>query len=96
MPYRPKLVTSHSKNPARESRRPTRSDYGTQHQKLREIVLAENPFCVRCRVRFSCHAHHLKYPATSTADYEALCPECHFLEHSTNYRREDDATRMGD
>lgn len=97
MPSRPKPITSKAKkNPARESsHRPTRSDYGTLHRRLREQVLNDNPFCVRCRQRFSEHAHHVHYPATSVDDYEALCRECHFAEHSTNYLRENSTTDMG-
>jgi hypothetical protein len=94
MPYRPKLVKFPGKNPARPSSyRPTRSDYGTQHKKLRELVLANNPFCQKCGVEFACHAHHLVYPATSVTDYLALCTGCHYAEH--NYLRNDDTTDMG-
>lgn len=86
MPSRPRLVKSHVKNPVRESSRPVnRNDtYGTIHQKLRQQVLDNNPFCVRCRVRFSEHAHHLVYPATCEAEYEALCKICHSAEHNSN------------
>lgn len=97
MPSKAKPITSRTpKNPARESsHRPTRSDYGNLHRKLRQQVLDTNPFCVRCKVRFSEHAHHLVYPAVGVESYEALCKVCHNLEHSTNYKREDNTTDMG-
>ena len=54
-----------------------RPQYGATHKKLAPLVLAANPICVRCRVNFSCHAHHKVYPATCVEDYEALCIACH-------------------
>lgn len=58
-----------------------RSHYGTLHQKLRLQVLAERPVCEVCQKAFATQAHHKKYPALSTADYQALCAECHKAQH---------------
>jgi hypothetical protein len=56
---------------------PPRPQYGSDHQRLRELVLDRNPICQHCDKAFSVHAHHLRYPATSTADYRAVCRACH-------------------
>jgi hypothetical protein len=65
--------------PARKPRKPAaRQHYGRQHGHLREQVLKKRPVCEwpGC-YRFSEHAHHLVYPATTPADYMALCAYHH-------------------
>ncbi len=58
----------------------TDRDYGTLHQKLRKLVLQARPMCEHkgtgC-TGWSTIAHHLRRPATSTADYQAVCRHCH-------------------
>lgn len=71
--------------PPRKYKRPKPSqyhrDYGKRHQALRKELLASKPICQRCESAWAVHAHHLRYPALSLADYEALCEPCHQAQH---------------
>lgn len=68
----------------RSEQRPSayRRGYDSRHRKLRLEVLALSPVCQICKERFSEHAHHLRYPAASVDDYQALCGRCHMRLHA--------------
>jgi hypothetical protein len=82
MPNRPRRAKPIKReDAARERPKTAERGYDTRHVKLREQLLAEHPICQVCNAAFSHHAHHLRYPAESLADYLALCESCHMKQH---------------
>ena len=58
-------------------RKVDRSNYGSQHKKLRTLLMQRYPICQICNKEFSQEAAHLIYPANDIEDYIALCRKCH-------------------
>lgn len=85
MPRKPKYLPTMKDNEAQPKKKASSNvrGYGTQHQHLRELVLANHPICQQCKARFSEHAHHLRYGDNlGVHDYLALCRECHQQIHA--------------
>lgn len=65
----------------------TQRGYGSRHATNRDRLLKEKPLCERCKangiVRVSMVYHHKDHNQFNTSDEnkEALCFECHEIEH---------------
>lgn len=79
----PKKMKTVKKPKSITNNRPTSTQrgYDRGHRSMRQQLLALHPVCQHCNREFSEHAHHLRYPARSLDDYQALCSTCHSRHH---------------